>query len=129
MTTFYHTPITVGASANASTFNAVYAEIDESIRDLNGYGNAADKWLLENYNNVRITGNIVEGDPGIIEQADIIWPDGSAGLYTVSIVDPVWLEAVEWNITHNLSGKTVEGSGLTRNSDGLILTPEVIVIT
>lgn len=130
MTTFYHTPIATGASANAATFNTPYGQLDENLRNLNGYGGAVDQWLYANYGSVRITGNIVEDEtyPGIIEQADIIWPDGSIGLYTSLVVDPIWLESVEWSISHNLSGKTIEGRNLVRDSNGLITIPEAVTI-
>jgi len=61
--------------------------------------------------------------PDMIASANVIWPDGGAGVYTAVTIDPVWLETTHWTLTHAVLGLTLTFSGLIRNSNGFITTP------
>jgi hypothetical protein len=121
----FHTPIVLGSPANAATFNSVHEELDSGIGIQGGGTNATNNYLL-NYWMVtvnRIISLLTDDPDGFITGADIMWPDGSTGIYSVTTKDPVWLEAVAWNVTHDLSNKRLVFSGLTRDSEGRIINP------
>lgn len=64
----------------------------------------------------------------MIGSANVIWPDGAAGVYTAVTIDATWLETTHWTLTHAALGLTLTFSGLARNADGFITTPGTFVV-
>lgn len=54
----------------------------------------------------------------VITTASVIWPDGSAGVFTTTVKNTEFLEVDAFTITHVDSGKTVTQPAVTRDSDG-----------
>lgn len=123
----YYTEIPVGALANAATFNAPLDELNLAISRQGGGEDASEEYLLAFWIVAlqRLASAPEVNAEGVVVSANIIWPDGSTGLYESVDVDPVWLEATEWTLTHDQSGRILEFSGLIRNGDGVITSPGV----
>lgn len=128
MTTNYHTAIISipKQKANASTINSPLSELDTAIGLGGGGADATDAYILANFEAALAH---MSSSPGydvvytdVIEVAAVIWPDGSAGVYTAVTIDATWLEPTEWTLTHADSGKTLTASGLVRNAAGQITT-------
>ncbi len=66
--------------------------------------------------------------PDLIGSANVIWPDGSNGVYTAVTVNATWLEATHWTLTHVVLGLTLTFSGLVRDANGFITTPGTFVV-
>jgi hypothetical protein len=126
MTTDFHTPVTLGAAANAATVNNPLAELDAAIGVQGGGADAQENYLLAHW--PAALGNMT-GAPtydavytDVIETVNVDWPDGSAGVYTAVTIDATWEEPTEWTLTHVDSGLTLTASGLVRNAAGQITT-------
>jgi hypothetical protein len=53
--------------------------------------------------------------PEIVATANVVWLDGSTGVYTLTAIDNLWQAETAWTITHVASGKTVTQSAITIN--------------
>lgn len=123
----YYTEIPVGALANAATFNNPLDELASAIANQGGGEEASDEYILAFWPvalQMPSSAPTVNGD-GVVTSVNVTWPDGSTGLYETVDIDPVWLEATGWTLTHDDSQKLIEFSGLVRNGDGVITTPGV----
>lgn len=54
--------------------------------------------------------------PEIVATANVTWPDGSAGVYTLTAINLYWEAETAWTITHAASAKTVTQSAITINA-------------
>jgi hypothetical protein len=73
--------------------------------------------------------NIEYSSGGAIETADVLWPDGSAGVFTTTDTDdndPSLIDA--YTITHTDSGKTVTQAAVTRDDEGRVVTQPALTI-
>jgi len=135
VTTVYHTPIPSSPKqpANAATFNAPLGELDAAIGLAGGGADASDAYLLDNFLAAYLhpsaapTYDVTYTD--VVKTVAVLWPDGSAGVYTAVTIDATWLEPTQWTITHADSGKTLTASGLVRNASGQITTPYTYTVT
>jgi len=129
MTTNYHTAITVGAVANASTVNSPLAQLDAAITNIAGGANVTDAVLKawaegEAYELTAIT---YDSD-GVVTTATAKWADGSAGTFTTTSKNSTWLAVDAYTITHSTSGKTVTQAAVTRNSDGNVTAKPALTV-
>lgn len=56
----------------------------------------------------------------VISSAAVKWPDGSAGTFTRTAKNAIWLVIDAYTVTHSASGKTVTQAAVTRDSNGNI---------
>ncbi len=127
MSTNYHTAISTGAAANAATINTPLGVLDAAIA-LQGGGSDASATTLrawagaENFRASSITRNA----NGVITDATVTWPDGSAGVLTTTHGYPLgsatpdtteagWVAPQIVTITHADSSQTATVT-ITRDS-------------
>lgn len=133
MSTNYHTAVSNGAAANASTVNSPLGQLDQAITNLAGGASIPNARLLE----WALTGAwkmsaapTYDGTyTNTISTVAVVWPDGSLGTYTATVINATWEEPTSWNITHATASKTVSSTGLVRNSDGQITTQPTYTVT
>jgi hypothetical protein len=65
---------------------------------------------------------------GVITTATVAWPDGSAGTYTVTTKNAIWLRVDAYTVTHTSSGKTVTQAAVTRDANGNITAQPALTI-
>lgn len=65
---------------------------------------------------------------GIVSSATVAWPDGSAGTFTSTSKNLVWLTVDAFTVSHATSGKTATQPAVTRNSDGLTTTQPAVTV-
>lgn len=107
---------------NAWQRQALYSEI-EGLGGPNISDNKLLEWFDEFYQKIR--GNLPIGTatsynslfPDIVQTANLLWPDGSFGAYTLLTLDNFWEAETSWTITHAVSGKTVTQPLITINAD------------
>jgi hypothetical protein len=128
MSTNFHTAILSSPKqpANASTVNSPLGELDAAIGLQGGGADATNNYIYAHFQDALARWS---NDPSyhgvytdVILAVNVIWPDGSGGLYTAVTVDGTWLEPTQWTLTHTDSGKTLTASGLVRNAAGQITT-------
>jgi len=129
MTTNYHTAITVGAVANASTVNSPLAQLDAAITNIAGGANVTDAVLKawaegEAYELTSIT---YDAD-GVVTTATAKWADGSAGTFTTTSKNATWLAVDAYTITHAASGKTVTQAAVTRDANGNVTAKPALTV-
>jgi hypothetical protein len=129
MSTTYHTPITVGAAANASTVNTPLGQLDQAIKNLAGGATVPNSVLAEwtegeDYELVVITRN---GD-GVVTSSTVKWPDGTTGEFTATEINSTWLAIDAYTITHPTSGKTVTQAEVTRDADGNVIIKPTLTV-
>jgi hypothetical protein len=88
---------------------------------------ATDQWLLSNVPAVQYTAQTRDGD-NVVTVGTALWPDGSAGVYTLTTKNVTWLAADAWTLTHTDSGKTLTQAAVTRNGSGYETVTPVITI-
>lgn len=134
MTTYFHTPIAYNADADSAVVNAPIAQLDEAVSKQGGGTAARTNYLLAHWAAAleRLNGApTAHGTyPDLIGSANVIWPDGSAGAYTVTAVDANWIVVTGFTLTHAQSGRTLTYSGLVLNSTtGFITTPATFSVS
>lgn len=77
----------------------------------------------EAYTMTTITRN---GD-GVITGADVVWLDGSAGVFTATTVNATWKAIDAYTITHTVSGKTITQAAITRSSGEVTAVPALTI--
>lgn len=73
--------------------------------------------------------SVTYNDVGVATAADIVWPDGSAGVFTSTDINLVWLAVDGYTITHEGSGQTVTQAAVTRNGDGAIIAKPALTVS
>lgn len=64
----------------------------------------------------------------VVSEADIVWPDGSNGTFTTISINGAYEVIDAYQVSHDLSGKTVSQPFVTRNGNGDVTTrPELVV--
>lgn len=134
MTTYYHTAIAYNADADSAVVNAPMGQLDSAIAVQGGGANARTNYLLSFWQEAlqRLSGAPTPHGTysDLIGSANVVWPDGSNGVYTVTAVDANWITPTGWTLTHVLSGYTLTFSGLVLNSStGFITTPGTFSIS
>lgn len=66
--------------------------------------------------------------PSVVSSANVVWPDGSAGLFYATTIDATWEAINAYAVTHTASGKTVTQAAVTRNTDGLVTTKPILTV-
>lgn len=64
----------------------------------------------------------------VLTEANVIWPDGSAGVYTTLTVDPEHLVPSSFTVSHTNGGLTATQGLLVRNDAGNITTNAGITV-
>ena len=129
MTTNYHTAISTGAVANASTVETPIAALDQAITNLHG-GAAVTNDILkawaeaEAYELTAITRDAY----GVPTTATVKWPDGSAGTFTTVTENTTWLAVDGYTISHTASGKTVTQADVTRDGNGNVTVKPALTV-
>lgn len=72
--------------------------------------------------------NLDPDDDGVMKTANILWPDGSAGVLTTTLKNAPWLQVDAYNVTHVASGKTVTQAAVTRNIIGVITVKPALTV-
>lgn len=141
----YHTAISTGADADAATFNTPFGLLDQEIKtnkDLvtaNAGGSTASDQALEAWaaTEAFTSTSITRNTNGVITDATVAWPDGSAGVFTVTrgnnsagtdidnADESLWVAPNTITITHADSSKTVTIT-ITRDTSH---NPTVIAIS
>lgn len=65
---------------------------------------------------------------GLPTSATIVWPDGSAGVFTRVSKNSTWLAVNEYTITHTDSGKTVTQPSLTWDAGGNMASKPALTV-
>lgn len=60
--------------------------------------------------------------------ANVVWPDGSAGVWTRTAKNATWLTVDAYTVTHAASGVTVTQPAVTRNADGHVTDRPALTI-
>ncbi|MBK8113299.1 MAG: hypothetical protein IPK44_01620 [Candidatus Accumulibacter sp.] len=53
-----------------------------------------------------------------LTSAQVVWPDGSAGVYTSLAIDALWGKVTSWKVTHAASGRTLTQPAMTLDANG-----------
>jgi hypothetical protein len=64
----------------------------------------------------------------LIASAVVKWPDGSAGVLTVTAHDNTAVKETAYTITHTASGKTVTQAAVTLNADGNVTVKPALTV-
>ena len=129
MSTNYHTEISTGAAANASTFNTPLGVLDAAI-GLGGGGADATASVLKGWaegGDYELTAVTVDSDE-VITTATVKWPDGSAGTFTTTTKNSTWLAVDAYTISHTDSSQTVTQAAVTRNANGTVTTKPALTV-
>lgn len=78
----------------------------------------------EAYTMTAVTRN---GD-GVITGADVVWLDGSAGVFTATTVNATWKAVDAYTVTHTVSGKTITQAAVTRSGGGEVTAVPALTI-
>lgn len=131
MSTNYHTPVAVGAPANAAIVNAPLATLDQAITNLVGAAGISAASLTEwteaaAYQMTAITYST--SYPRVVASATVAWPDGSSGTFTTDSTNASWEAVDAYHITHVASGKTITQAAVTRNANGSVTTKPPLTV-
>lgn len=66
--------------------------------------------------------------PSLITSATVQWPDGSAGVLTITATDTTKLVETAYTITHVASGKTVTQAAVTLNTYGFVTVKPALTV-
>lgn len=129
MTTTYHTAITTGAAANASTINSPLGQLDAALASALGGASVLDQILKEwtEAGAYEVTAATVDSD-GLITTGTAKWPDGSAGTFTTTTKNSTWIAIDAYTITHTNSSKTVTQAAVTRDTNGNVTAKPALTV-
>lgn len=129
MTTNYHTAISTGAAANASTINTPLGTLDAAITGIIGGASVSDQQLKEwtAGEDFEVTAATYDAD-NVITTATVKWPDGSAGTFTTTNKNATWLAIDAFTITHTASSKTVTQAAITRDANGNVTVKPALTV-
>lgn len=65
---------------------------------------------------------------GVIVTAEVAWPDGSGGTYTVTAKNATHLAVDAYTVTHTNTGKTITQAAVTRDASGRITAQPSLTI-
>ena len=129
MATDYHSAIATGAAANAATFNTPLGLIDAAIGLLGGGASVTDEGLIGwTEGGLYELTSITRDADNVPTTATAKWPDGSAGVFTVTSKNATWLAIDAYTITHVNGSKTVTQAAVTRNASGAITTKPALTV-
>lgn len=98
---------------------------------IDGGSNATDQTLKEwtEAEAWEPSGAISRDANNVVTTCNVVWPDGSAGVFTATANDTDTGAIDSYTITHTASGKTVTQSAVTRNSDGAVTTKPALGVS
>ena len=67
--------------------------------------------------------------PNTVASGAVVWPDGSAGVFTTVIIDPTWEAINAYTISHVNSGRFVLQASVTRNANGNISIKPLLTVS
>lgn len=59
---------------------------------------------------------------------NVTWPDGSAGVFTPTVINSTFLEIDAFTVTHVASGKTVTQPAFTRDANGIVTNAPALTV-
>jgi hypothetical protein len=68
------------------------------------------------------------GVDGVLDSAIVKWPDGSAGVLTVTATNLSFMTVDAFTATHTLSGKTVTQPTVTRDAGGRVTVKPALTV-
>jgi hypothetical protein len=99
----------------------------QSVSWLGDFDQVLKGWAVAgSYEMTAITYNVTY--PTVIASATVKWPDGSAGVLTVTAFSTTWLEETAYTITHVGSGLTVTQPAVTMDAYGQITVKPALTI-
>jgi hypothetical protein len=72
--------------------------------------------------------SVTRDSDGVPTSAVLLWPDGSAGTFTLTTKNSTWLAVDAYTVTHTDSGLTVTQAAVTRDSLGAITTKPALTV-
>lgn len=66
---------------------------------------------------------------GVVTTATVLWPDGSAGVFTVTLKNPLFFTIDAYTVTHASSNKTVTQAAVTRDSSGNVTAKPALTVS
>ncbi len=157
MSTTFHTAISSGAAANASTINTPLGTLDAAIavaHDSDGTlkagavdgagvlasgvvtwaklatGSAVEAETLKQWTEgecYELTAITYDSD-GVPTTATVKWPDGSAGTWTTVTKNSTWLAVDAFTVSHTASSKTVTQAAITRDANGQVTVKPALTV-
>lgn len=78
----------------------------------------------------RVSGGVYDSTyTSALTSANVLWPDGSAGVYTSLAIDTTWGKVTSYRVTHTASGRTLTQPEMTLDLNGNITAvPDIIVV-
>lgn len=115
-----------GADVEAAA-RVVYtaAQVDALLGPLGGGSASLIEWTTaEAY---ELTAINYDSD-GVVTTATVKWPDGSAGVFTVTVKNTAFLAVDAYTITHVVLAKTVTQATMTRDASGNITVKPALTV-
>lgn len=156
MSSYNHTPVVIGANANASVVNSPLGQLDATLGQVSAL-NTTNKVVANAINEVYALITGVTGGASVtanqliawteaeayqltsivysptytntVNTGTVLWPDGSAGAWTTILINTTWEAIDTYSITHTDSGKTVTQPTVTRNAAGNVTIKPVLVVS
>lgn len=90
----------------------------------------SDNWLKALGQNPEqlFFGNITRNSNNVVTASEVMWPDGTAGLYTATSVNPRFNVADSWTVKYG-ANVTVTQPAITRNTDGYATVRPQLTVT
>lgn len=89
----------------------------------------SDSWLVAAVSGsmYQMTTSVRDGN-GTVLSGTVLWPDGTAGVFTTLVIDPTFLAIDSYSVTYPALGKTVTQPAVTRDGNGgVIVSPALVV--
>jgi hypothetical protein len=68
-------------------------------------------------------------DDGLISSGTVVWPDGSAGVYSVTSKNATWTAVDAYTVTHTNTGQTVTQAAVTRDDLGNVVSQPALTVS
>lgn len=119
-----------GAQA-ISTVTGLQAALDAKAAIVQTLIAGSDNWLkvfAKDYE-MLLSGTITRNADNVVTTSGVIWPDGSAGTFTATIINTTFKCVDAYTVTYvNGTTKTVTQSAVTRNAGGYVITYPVATV-
>jgi len=119
-----------------ATNGFVGLEITNRLVDTNLFAQAALPWATLNARLIAAAAAgayqptaILRDANGLATNATILWPDGSAGVLSVTQLNPTWLAVDAYTLTYPALGKTITQPAVSRDQNGNITNAPALLIT
>lgn len=74
-------------------------------------------------------GAITRDSNGVPTTFAVVWPDGSAGVFTTTATDATTGAINAYTVTHTTSGKTVTQAAVTRDTTGAVTNKPLLTVS